>query len=196
MINLHFRVKELLGRRAKGKFGALLLAPVTLLSGIYALIQYVRRNLYRRGFLKSSHAGVPTVCVGNITLGGTGKTPCVETICRLFIRMGKKPVIIARGYGGSLEGDVVVVSDGKEIMCSAAEVGDEPLLLSERLLEIGVPVVIGAKRIDAARLAVGKLGAEAIVMDDGFQHLAIKRDLNIVVIDASRPFGNYLCLPR
>ncbi|PLX42161.1 MAG: tetraacyldisaccharide 4'-kinase [Deltaproteobacteria bacterium] len=196
MINLHFKVKELLGRRAKGKFGALLLTPVTLLSGLYALIQYTRRNLYREGVLKSRHAGVPTVCVGNITLGGTGKTPCVETVCRLLLSLGKKPVIIARGYGGSMEGDVVVVSDGREIKHSAAEVGDEPLLLSERLLEAGVPVVIGAKRYDAARLAVDELGAEAIVMDDGFQHLAIKRDLNIVVIDASRPFGNLFCLPR
>jgi tetraacyldisaccharide 4'-kinase len=168
-----------------------LLAPLAILN---AKIQYLRREGYRKGDCKSVHPGVPTVCVGNITLGGTGQTPLVEEVCALFTSLGLKPAVISRGYGGELEGSAAVVSDGEEVFLNAAQAGDEPVLLARRLT--GVPVVIAAKRIDGARLAVDKLGAQALVMDDGYQHLKLARDLDIVVLDATRPFGNGFCLPR
>lgn len=167
---------------------------LTQFSKVYAGIQTRRRQRYRNGTLNGAHPGVPTVCVGNITVGGTGKTPLVEEVCALFKELGLKPAVVTRGYAGALEGKVAVVTDGRELLLDAAQAGDEAVLLARRMN--GTPVIISAKRIEGARVAIDRLGAQAIVLDDGFQHLSLARDLDIVVLDAARPFGNGKCLPR
>lgn len=171
-----------------------LAGALTPLAWLNARLQKSRRASYRTGKASSVHPGVPTVCVGNITAGGTGKTPLVEEVCALFKELGLKPAVISRGYGGALEGSVAVVCDGSKILLDAAQAGDEPVLLARRLGD--TPVVISAKRINGARLAIDTLGAQALVLDDGYQHLKLARDLDIVVLDAARPFGNGNCLPR
>ncbi len=193
-MTLHFWVKDVMERERLGKAAKFALLPFTAFSKIYCSVMTARRDLYRKGILPSTHVGVPTICIGNITLGGTGKTPLVETTCRIIKEAGVLPSVVSRGYGGELEGQVAIVSDTKRVLLNAVKAGDEPHLLARRLT--GIPVVIGAARVKAATEAVAKLGVGAIVMDDGYQHLRIARDLNIVAIDANAPFGNRYCLPR
>ena len=138
--------------------------------------------------------GCTIVSVGNLTTGGTGKTPCVQWIARHFQNGGARVAIVARGYGGTMSSQGAIVSDGTTIFQDAREVGDEPLLHARALSDVAV--VIGRDRIEAARRAVRECGAEVIVLDDGFQYWSLARDCDLVLLDARRPFGNGHLLPR
>ena len=139
----------------------------------------------------------PVISVGNIVLGGTGKTPAVEMLARMLTTMGCRVVILSRGYGrkaGKDTIDIGVVSDGKRILLGSEEGGDEPQLLAGNLP--GVAVLVGKNRLLTGNHAIKNLGADVLILDDGFQYLTLKRELDVVVIDSSCPFGNgYLC-PR
>jgi len=193
-MGLYFWVRDLLSHRAVGWVSAALFLPLSVPAWLYGRAQALRRWAYRRGLLRSEHPGVPVVSVGNIAAGGTGKTPCVETICRLFLGAGVRPAVLSRGYKGSLRGGVGVVSDGEEVRLQPEEAGDEPVLLARRLP--GVPVLVGRDRRVTGRLAVEQFGAQVLVLDDGFQHLRLARDLDVVLLDARHPFGNGHCFPR
>jgi tetraacyldisaccharide 4'-kinase len=135
------------------------------------------RNLaYSRGWARCHRVGVPIVSVGNLTVGGTGKTPCVEYIARFFREQAVQVAILSRGYG------------------TAAGSNDEALLLQSNLPD--VPHLQGADRVGLARIAVDELGSEVLVLDDGFQHRRLARDLDLVLIDATAPFGYGHLLPR
>ncbi|HYP80274.1 MAG TPA: tetraacyldisaccharide 4'-kinase [Steroidobacteraceae bacterium] len=167
-------------------------APLLLrpLSALYGLALLLRSALYRSGVLPSGHPGVPVIVVGNLTVGGTGKTPLVLWLARQLQLQGRQVGIISRGYGGAhagRRGAARLVRPDDE----AAEVGDEPLLLARATRS---PVAIGVRRLDAARLLAAQ-GCQVLVADDGLQHLALKRDIGIAVIDAARPFGNGSLLP-
>ncbi len=168
----------------------LLLAPLAL---AYGFIQSLRALLYRIGILKSFRLPRPVISIGNITVGGTGKTPVTAHIARLLLDQGYRVAVLSRGYGGSLEGQTVVVSDGATVMLSSRECGDEPFLLASTIP--GLMVVIGSDRYAAGLLAMQQLDPDVFLLDDGFQHLHLKRDLNILLLDHSHPFGNGWTLP-
>lgn len=163
------------------------------LAGLYAFALRFRAGLYRYGVLKTKRLPRPVVSIGNITVGGTGKTPVTAYIARFLLARGCKVAVLSRGYGGSLEGQTCVVSDGATIMLSAAECGDEPYLLAAKVP--GLMVVIGTDRYAAGQMAMQQLFPDIFLLDDGFQHLRLHRDLNILLQDFSRPVGNGWTLP-
>jgi len=177
-----------------GQWHDLLLFPLVCISWIYGAVIWVRQMLYRRGLFKTRQLPCKVISVGNITLGGTGKTPLVIALARELLRRGITVGILSRGYKGTRERNGGVVSDGKRIHLTPAEAGDEPFMLA-RLLS-GVPVVVGKKRYTMGIYAHERFGMDVLILDDGFQHLAIKRDVDIVLIDARRGFGNGRLFPR
>jgi tetraacyldisaccharide 4'-kinase len=170
------------------------IVALTPLSGLYGVAMKARRALYQRGLFQVHRLGVPVVSVGNITTGGTGKTPLVEWIARTLARRQKRVCILTRGYARQHPGNRVVVSNGREIFSDAREAGDEPLLLAEKL-KGEAAVICDADRVAAARWAVENLNADLFILDDGFQHVRLARDMNIVAIDATNPWGNGRLLP-
>ncbi len=164
---------------------SLLLRP---LSWLYCLIIFMRRLAYAMGLLKRHRLTVPVIVVGNLTVGGTGKTPVVIHIAHLLKRSGYSPGIISRGYGGKARSwPQQVRPDADPVM-----VGDEAILISRRS---GCPMAVGPDRVKTASLLQQHSGCDIIVSDDGLQHYALQRDVEIVVIDGMRRFGNGLCLP-
>jgi tetraacyldisaccharide 4'-kinase len=164
------------------------------LSTLYGLITRARLMAYREGLLETSRLDVPVISVGNITTGGTGKTPLVEWVCRALATEGKKVCVLTRGYGRANSNSRLLVSDGREIHAQVDETGDEPLLLAQQLRGLAA-VVCDADRRRAGEWAREHLGANAFVLDDGFQHLRLARDLNILTIDATNPWGGANLLP-
>lgn len=153
-----------------------------------------RRALYRRGALRIHQLGAPVISVGNITTGGSGKTPLVEWLARVLARENRRPCILTRGYGRMDEGVRVLVSDGERVLADVLESGDEPRLLAERLQGMAA-VISDADRVAAARWALENLHCDLFILDDGFQHLRVARDLNIVTVDATNPWGGGQLLP-
>jgi tetraacyldisaccharide 4'-kinase len=169
--------------------------PLAPLGTLYGALVRTRLRLYRSGFLKTEKVGAPVVSVGNITAGGTGKTPLVEWTARALAGEGRRACVLTRGYGRADESRRVVASDGRAVLADVKECGDEPRLLAERLLG-AASVVCDRDRVAAARWAREHLGADAFVLDDGFQHLRIARDLDLVTLDATAPWGGGRLLPR
>ena len=166
-----------------GAFGWLL-AP---LSGVFRLLAALRRYFYRHGIFDSHPAGVPVVVIGNITAGGTGKTPTVIWLVQQLKARGFSPGIVSRGYGGSKSGTSMRVDQDSE----AAIVGDEPVLLARRA---HCPVAVDADRLRAAAMLIED-GVDVIVTDDGLQHFRLQRDFEICVVDGARGLGNGRLLP-
>lgn len=168
-----------------------------LLGKLYGAIADVRNRFYDRGVFRSHSLGARTISIGNITTGGTGKTPLVAYVAEALSDAGEKVCILTRGYGRSDERKRVVVCDGESILADARDGGDEPLELSVKLLRTNsrVVVIADADRIAAAAWAKERFGITAFVLDDGFQHRKAKRDLDIVCIDSTRPFGGGSVVP-
>ncbi len=162
-----------------------LLWPLSLLFGFVVVL---RRLFYRWKLLPSDAVPVPVIIVGNITVGGTGKTPAVIWIANFLRRQGYRPGIISRGYGRSNHATLVVLANSDPL-----DVGDEPLLLARRT---GCPVVVGAARVLAAKGLLHRYPeCDVLLSDDGLQHYALRRDMEIAVVDAQRYYGNRLLLP-
>lgn len=157
-----------------------LLFPISLL---YSAFIRLRNNLFDYRILRIHEVGVPVVSVGDMTTGGTGKTPVVEYATKYFLERGKKVAVISRGYKRITDG-MVVVSDGSKLLVSARASGDEPYQIARKFRE--AVVIVDRKRVRAAKYAVERLGAEIIILDDGFQHRYLHRDRDIVVIDSHR----------
>lgn len=169
------------------------LAP---LSAAYGAVMRVRSEMYRAGVLQTRRVGAPVISVGNLTVGGTGKTPMVEWLARAAAGENRHVCVLTRGYGRTDARRRVVVSDGQQLLAEARSGGDEPRELAERLLNAGVAVISDADRAGAAGWARRHLGSDAFVLDDGFQHLRLWRDLDLVLLDATRPWGGGYLLPR
>lgn len=162
-------------------------------SPLYSCIMANRSRLYRNGFIKQHKLDVPVISVGNLILGGTGKTPLVHYIARLLSQHGKKPAILSRGYKGTATAEINVVSNRTHILLDAVKAGDEPRLLAEKLP--GIPVLTGKKRFATGRFAIDSLAADSLILDDGFQHMAIKRDMDLVLFSGHKLLGNGQVLP-
>jgi len=184
--------------RMLGTKGGLLTSLAAVgLRGVSILFQgwqEVRAAAYSVGLVRSVRVPRPVISIGNLTLGGTGKTPTVMTVCRFLRATGHRPAVLSRGYGGRIGKTVRVASHSTAIDQGPDEVGDEPSLMAERLPE--VPVVVSSDRVAGARYAIEKLQSDVLVLDDGYQHLRLKRDLNLLVMDAVEPFGNGHVFPR
>jgi tetraacyldisaccharide 4'-kinase len=154
------------------------------LAPVYRGAVAARRVAFSRGWLRRARLEAPVISVGNLTFGGTGKTPTVIALVRDLVRMGRRPAVLTRGYKRRDDNQVVVT--GPEPRQGVDEVGDEPLEMARRLP--GVPVVVDSDR-ERGGLEALRLGADVVVLDDGFQHLRLERDLDIVVVDAGDPWG-------
>lgn len=161
---------------------------------LYGKIGDFRNSLYEKGVLKSFSLGAAAISVGNITAGGTGKTPLVAFVAEILAGDGEKVCILTRGYGRANPSKRVLVSDGETILADVKTAGDEPFELAQRLLGKAF-IVADANRVAAANWARQKFNVTAFVLDDAFQHRRAKRDLDIVCIDATNPFGRFLREP-
>lgn len=164
-----------------------------LLSGLYISAVRLRNWLYRVHILKSKKLSVPVISVGNITVGGTGKTPVVQFLARSFQPQGKKVAILSRGYKRKNNQQLILVSNYEQVLADWEAAGDEPELLAQSLP--GVAVVVGNERRVTGDYAIRELKPDLIILDDGFSHQQVARDVNLVLLDATRPFGNDYYLP-
>ena len=153
----------------------------------------MRNFCYDSGLFSSYQSVLPVISIGNLSAGGTGKTPVVDWLVKEFQKQGKRPAIVSRGYGGSFSGAVGIVSSGDGILMTAAECGDEPYLLAKRNPDC--PVIIAKKRINGIKALEQAKMADLIILDDGFQHRAVKRDVDLVLLDSNHPLGNGWPLP-
>jgi tetraacyldisaccharide 4'-kinase len=176
MSGLAERHGDLIAGRRRGPAAAVLRAGLGLLSLPYGLVVRGRNLLFDRGWKRVERAGVPVVSVGNLTVGGTGKTPTVEYLARFYRRQERQVAILSRGYGAD---------QGRN---------DEAMVLEDNLPD--VPHLQGADRVALARIAVEELESEILILDDGFQHRRLHRDRDLVLIDATNPWGYGRLLPR
>ena len=179
-------------------------------SNAYRSVVQLRLMLYRNGIFRHHALGCQVISVGNLTVGGTGKTPVVEIFARELQKAGRRVAILSRGYKKAQPPflqrtlDRVfmretrrpprVVSDGKELLLDSAMSGDEPYMLASNLPD--VTVLVDKDRVKSARYAVEKFGCDTLILDDGFQYLPLKHRTEIVLVDCTNPFGNEHCLPR
>ncbi len=201
---------EVIYEKRRGKRAALLRTLLCLLSKIFAVLVQIRLFLYQKRVFRDHTLGCLVISVGNLTVGGTGKTPVVEKIARALQERGRHVAILSRGYKSEprplserlwqrltfqKEADEPrVVSNGRELLLDSATAGDEPYMLASNLKD--VVVLVDKDRVKSGRYAIEKLGIDTLLLDDGFQYLALKSKLNLVLIDRSNPFGNNHLLPR
>ncbi len=164
------------------------------ISIVYGAAQKLRASCYRPKILRSQKLPCRVISVGNITVGGTGKTPMTIYVAQKLQQSGIRVAVISRGYKGSAESSGGVVSDGRNLLMDSEQAGDEPYLMAGRLKNI--PVIVGKNRFAAGMLAIRKFQSEVIVLDDAFQHLKLSKDIDLILLDYTRPFGNTHLLPR
>ncbi|MFH0998621.1 MAG: tetraacyldisaccharide 4'-kinase [Pseudomonadota bacterium] len=167
---------------------------LTILSAGYKTGVRIRRTGYESGFLKSRKLPCTVISIGNLTTGGTGKTPMTIYVAERVRRLGYRVAVISRGYKGGAEKSGGIVSDGNTILMDANTAGDEPFLLAASLK--GIPVLVGHDRYQSGMHAINRFQTEVVILDDAFQHLSLFRDLNLLLLDSVLPFGNGHLLPR
>ncbi|MDB6078873.1 MAG: tetraacyldisaccharide-p 4-kinase [Akkermansiaceae bacterium] len=197
--------------RARGFRASMMRMAMSLLSGVYRAAVQTRLMIYRKRWRQQHHLGTLVVSVGNLTVGGTGKTPVVELLSRTLRDRGRRVAILSRGYksrrlktaqkwkdkqGAPIPAEKMpkVVSTGRALLLDSKFAGDEPFMLARNL--DGVAVVVDKDRVKGGRFAVGQLGADTLLLDDGLQYLALSHGIDIVLVDRSAPFGTGAILPR
>lgn len=187
-------IYRLVHSETDGFFDSLLLGGLYLFSVLYSQLVNLKLFFYKKGMADIYTLPCHVISLGNITVGGTGKTPTALCLAAMIRDMGYRVVVLNRGYRAKWKGKIGVVSDGRKTYMTAAEAGDEAFLLAKNLP--GVPVLIGADRAQTGRYAVHKLKAEVVILDDGYQHWRLARDMDILLVDAINIFGNNYMLPR
>jgi tetraacyldisaccharide 4'-kinase len=177
----------------KADSSGLLAALLYGVSGVYSVVQKIRAAGYHHNLLKSKTLPCKVIAVGNITAGGTGKTPMTIYLARELQQSGKRVAVVSRGYKGAAEKSGGVVSDGEKLLMDAGRAGDEPFMMASRLK--GIPVIVGKNRYETGMRAIREFQPEVMVLDDAYQHLKLKRDINLLLLDHDRPFGNARLLP-
>lgn len=182
----------------RGKINSLFRSLFFILSQFYFLAIKVRWLIYRFKLVPQTKMPCTVISVGNITWGGTGKTPAVIMISKLLREMGKRVAVLSRGYRRSKKKDkknkMSIVSDGKKLLLSSREAGDEPYLLARNLPD--VPIIVGKNRINSGKYTIERFASEVVVLDDGFQYWLLNRDIDIVTIDCLNPYGKGYLIPR
>jgi tetraacyldisaccharide 4'-kinase len=183
----------------------ILLGFLKFVSIIFGGVVAVRRFLYKTGIMRRHPLGIQVISVGNVTAGGTGKTPVTELLARTLASEGRKVAVLSRGYRRKespwwkrvftqVIEPPLVVSNGKRVLLDSATSGDEPYMLASNLP--GVAVVVDRDRVKAGRYAIKRLGCDTLILDDGFQYQKLKHTVEVVLVDATNPFGNGHLLPR
>lgn len=180
-------------RPAAGTLDNLLQWTLSAVSPVYGVGAWANRLLHESGVRRRERLPAVVFSVGNVTLGGTGKTPLTIWLAQWLAAEGKPPAILSRGYGRQGDG-VVIVHDGKRTRVGTREGGDEPVMMAKRLRT--VPIVVGADRAEAGRVALRRFAVETLVLDDGLQHVALERQAEIILLDATRPLGELRLFPR
>ncbi|KAB2638818.1 MAG: tetraacyldisaccharide 4'-kinase [Verrucomicrobia bacterium] len=195
-----FAVDVILERRA-GRRASILRLILRALSFFYLGIVSLRLRLYASNIMRRHQIGCPVVSIGNLTVGGTGKTPVVEKLARDLSDRGRKVAILSRGYKSTRRkypiqesSPVRVVSDGGALLLDSKTAGDEPFMLAKNLR--GVAVVVDKDRVECGRHAISRFGTDLLLLDDGLQYLRLHRRFDLVLIDREAPFGNEHLLPR
>lgn len=189
---IEFLESVVYGKR-KDPLAAVVKVGLNVLSWLYRALLRVYMLPYETGIRKQKCLDAPVVSVGNIIAGGTGKSPMVQFLCKGLVERGWNPTALSYGYGGLLHGKFGIVSDRSDIKLDADTAGDEPVMLASSLP--GVPVVVCKHRHVSGQAAIEKLGADVLVLDDGFQVWKLQRDLDIVLISSTNPFDNGRLLP-
>ncbi|MDR0535514.1 MAG: tetraacyldisaccharide 4'-kinase [Puniceicoccales bacterium] len=186
-------------------------AFLSALSMLFEAVVRLRVFLYDKRFLRDTPLGCKVVVVGNLTVGGTGKTPVTEKLARVLSERGRKVAIISRGYKSRSPSSASrfvawvthqgrpaprIVSDGKRLLLESAEAGDEPYMLARNLLPLGVTVIVHRDRVEAGAFAISRFACDTILLDDGLQYLPLRGQINLLLVDSTNPFGNRRLLPR
>src|SRR5438067_10460055 len=200
---------EVILEQRGGKRAAILRAVLYVLSFVYRAVVQLRLWLYRKRLLRETNAGVLVISIGNLTVGGTGKTPVVEKFARALQAGGRRVAILSRGYKSKklplLKRLIFnltnrepykprIVSDGRSILLDSRVAGDEPYMLAWNLKN--VIVLVDKNRVASALYAIDKLGCDTLLLDDGMQYLRLRHRLDVVLVDRQAPFGNEYLLPR
>lgn len=162
-------------------------------SPFYSRLMRFRAFLYAKGIYKQHRLPALVISVGNLTLGGTGKTPMIRYLAKFLLNNGRRPAVLSRGYGSKANDEINVISDGENVLLDAEIGGDEPRMLADTLP--GVPIITGRKRHLTGNYSINYLGVDSILLDDGFQHLGVKRDIDLVLFNANTMFGNKRVFP-
>src|SRR5437867_9402878 len=209
--NFETFVLEVILEQRRGKRAAIVRFILALLSRVFAVAVKIRRFLYNVRLLRDSTLGVQVIAIGNLTVGGTGKTPVVEKFARELQNQGRTVAILSRGYRSKpppltrrlinkmlLRDDQTpprIVSDGKSLLLDSETAGDEPYMLASNLRD--VIVLVDKDRVKSGRYAIEKFGCDTLLLDDGFQYWKLRgRRMDVVLIDYQQPFGNEHLLPR
>ncbi len=193
MVKLEAYFRDLVEGRRRSLYDRAVFTLLLLFSLPYASVMVIRACLYRMGIISAKSLPRPVVSVGNLVVGGTGKTPVTAWVADYLMKRGKRVAVLTRGYGGRLEGEVAVVADGLRRLLEPEDAGDEPCLLADLLP--GLIVVMGSDRHRAGSLAMERFKPDFFILDDGFQHLRLKRDLDILLLDGKKPRGNGFTFP-
>jgi tetraacyldisaccharide 4'-kinase len=185
--------RQILAEEERSLWLAFLRKSAHFIAWFYDTLMVCRNLLFDRGIFKIHTLSCPVISVGNLVLGGTGKTPMVFYLANLLSAEGYRVAVVSRGYSGTKSRGVLIVSDGEKILADSGLTGDEPQLLARRLP--GIPVLCSSRRSLAGKVAIDRFQCDLVILDDGFQHRRLARNLDVVMLDSRKPFGNGRIFP-